>query len=210
MRGTAIVEEDSTTEQKRRSNGQFFAPPLERNYSTECVSSSCRSSATIQYRDFSPAQALDSQSSTCLILAASPARRPLDPSLLYFSSQHALPRSVSLCVSLCVSMCCIHIGQVASLTTRPFAAVCVCVHVFVHVLRTHFPKQVAPLAPRKLDRVLILGGGGILGPSVVTELGDNNEVSVCARCACVCLCVLCVFVCAVCVCLCFCLCCVRV
>ena len=34
---------------------------------------------------------------------------------------------------------------------------------------------VAPLAPRKLDRVLILGGGGILGPSVVEELGNGDD-----------------------------------
>ena len=40
-----------------------------------------------------------------------------------------------------------------------------------------FP-EVAPVPPRELERVLILGGGGILGPPVVEELGDSYTLRV--------------------------------
>ena len=87
--GAAVIEEDSAAEQGRRSNGQFFHPPLERTRFT----------------------------------------------IIHLSDTGHEPRSQ---------------------TTVPFPSV-------------------APLAPRTLDRVLILGGGGILGPSVVEELGDSGD-----------------------------------
>lgn len=85
----AVIEEDAATEQGRRSNGQFFHPPLERTRFT----------------------------------------------IIHLADTGLEPRSQ---------------------TTRPLPSV-------------------APLAPRKLDRVLILGGGGILGPSVVEELGNGDD-----------------------------------
>ena len=87
--GAAVIQENAATEQGRRSNGQFFHPPLERTRFT----------------------------------------------IIHLHNTGHEPRSQ---------------------TTQPCASV-------------------APLTPRTLNRVLILGGGGILGPSVVKELGDSHD-----------------------------------